>query len=355
MKRIIPFLLFAILSINISAENLSQKELNQILNEADDLIDDLEEGTQDRIGDAMLHQLRGQGMELQKLRESGINLKSVVSGVEEIDVRGTGEARGINMKLYRKRGLGGKETKLMIFFHGGGWALGSPEEYSYFCSSLAASGDVTVLVPYYSLTPEHSYYDALDDCISVIKYAVGMPKELGKFDGQINVGGDGAGGNLALSSVIYLVKDGKMKSKIKSLSLYYPIVSKDASATASWKKYGRGYGLDSRLMDIFTETRKYANEKRPGTPVSDVSDYPAEEGFEALRLLPPTMIIYGGRDLMFETIADFSSRLGKSGVKTQETRLPGALHGFVYGKSQPTALATSVRLTLSFLNLNPKN
>ncbi len=151
---------------------LTQQEKTQMLNEADDFIDDIPEGQSDRQADAILHALSGSGAELEAVRQSRNGLPNysedvVVRDITPID----GSARGIAMRLYRAKSSEGETLPLLVYFHGGGWCFGSLNSCASYCDTLAAKGDVAVLAVEYSLAPENPFPRGLSDCISAVEYA----------------------------------------------------------------------------------------------------------------------------------------------------------------------------------------
>lgn len=76
----------------------------------------------------------------------------------------------------------------VLWLHGGGFVVGSPDNYRRLAHRLARRGRAAVVLPRYRLAPEHPFPAALDDALAVA----------GALDGAVWLGGDSAGGNLAL-------------------------------------------------------------------------------------------------------------------------------------------------------------
>lgn len=314
---------------------ISEKEAAAMLAEADDFIDNLPDGIQDSEANAVLRANQGDFGSLRKLRASLEPSPSEAAGVNHTDF----SYKGMDLRLYSPE----SETPLplLVYIHGGGWALGSVNACSVLCDSLAATGKVSVLAFNYSLSPEVKYPKALEECVSVIELALQKQKEWNCS--SVSVGGDSAGGNLALASAFYLLDKGEGKD-IASLLLFYPVMKAFTERTPSWRKYSRGYGIDRRLMDAFFEA--YLSE---GLDTSGHLLSPGLAEDSLLRQLPPILIVRAERDIFFDQSTQFSDRLKKLGKKIDLVTFPGAVHSFATVEGQPTAFALGVKLFTDFL------
>lgn len=81
----------------------------------------------------------------------------------------------------------------MLYFHGGGYRMGSPAAWANFASRLSAATGLRIVVPDYRLAPEHPFPAAVEDALSAYAAAAHA------FGGSMFVGGDSAGGGLAAS------------------------------------------------------------------------------------------------------------------------------------------------------------
>lgn len=92
---------------------------------------------------------------------------------------------------------GAKPGAALLFIHGGGFIAGSPRTHRSFAAWLAHRAGVAVFSLDYRLAPEHPYPAALDDCVAALRAlrARGL---------QVVVGGDSAGGQLAIATALRL-------------------------------------------------------------------------------------------------------------------------------------------------------
>lgn len=331
---------------------ITPQEKTQMLTEADDLIDEIPEGSQDRQADAVLHALQGSTEELQQLRQSrdvAVETSDAVTVREICPLDGA--ARGINMRLYAPKSAEGKQIPLLVYFHGGGWTWGNLNSCGAFCNALAATGNIGVLAVDYSLAPENPFPRGLSDCISAVEYAFSNCADLFTSPELISVGGDGCGGNLALATALYFGENKTEGCHIRSLALFCPVVSVENDNSGSWKKYSRGYGLDRRLMEALIKAYDDGG-KAPemlGNISKEILKSPGKASGDMLGKFPPVLIISAERDILIDQGTDFAGRLKESAVKVERQVFPGAIHMFITSPGQPTAFQKAVTLTSDFL------
>ncbi len=331
---------------------ITEQEKIRMLNEADDYIDEIPEGQADRQADAVLHALHGSGAELQAIRES------ISKGIEssgKVDIRDItpsgGIARGLDMRLYQSKYHEKYAVPLLIYIHGGGWTFGNVDCGQAFCEAVSATGQVEVLAIDYSLAPENPFPQGLYDCVAAVEYVFENAEELGTSVGMVSLGGEGAGGNLALATALSLSENTEIKGSVKSLLLYNPIVDMENGNSGSWKRYSRGYGFDRRLMDAFI----MAYDDKGKAPVSfgsfekRVFKSPLKATDEQLGKLPPILMISSDRDILFDQGKEFAAKVERSDVRVDRIEFPGAVHSFISQPGQNTAFDKAVALTVSFL------
>ncbi len=136
---------------------------------------------------------------------------------------------------------------------------------------------------------------------------------------------------------------GECAGAIESLILFYPVTKAFADGSASWERFGRGYGLDTVLMDQFN--RAYAPAVPSGVSLIDVGLAPAE----AVADLPRTLLVAAGRDILRDQGAEFAGRLPAGKIRRVE--FPEAVHLFITVPGQEEAFRAAVTLASEFLEL----
>nr|XP_020476700.1 arylacetamide deacetylase-like 4 isoform X3 [Monopterus albus] len=86
----------------------------------------------------------------------------------------------------------------LVYFHGGGWVLGSIDSVDEVCRHVAKESDTTVVSVGYRLAPEHRYPAQLDDCEAATCHFLSVAEAEFRVDSRrVAVGGDSTGANLA--------------------------------------------------------------------------------------------------------------------------------------------------------------
>lgn len=91
----------------------------------------------------------------------------------------------------------------LLYFHGGGYVGGSPASHRRFVASLVDLTQARAWVPDYRLAPEHPYPAAVDDASA----AYGSLLDMGIEPGRLVIGGDSAGGGLAMALLLRLRRE----------------------------------------------------------------------------------------------------------------------------------------------------
>ena len=125
--------------------------------------------------------------------------------------------------------------------HGGGWIIGDLNSHDAVCVDIALDCNITVLAIGYDLAPEHPYPVALNQCSWIYKEICNHPGVYSVDGNKIAVGGDSAGGNLALALCLKMRSEG-FKLPLSQL-LIYPCVDLDFN-NPSYLKHANAPFLD---------------------------------------------------------------------------------------------------------------
>lgn len=234
-----------------------------------------------------------------------------VYAVEELD------ADGVPVRLYRPRERDDAAPAL-VYFHGGGFVVGSVETHDGITRALAKRADCIVVSVDYRLAPEHRYPAALDDCWTAARWIYSRAAELGIDDERIGVGGDSAGGALA-AIVARRGRDIAMPFAVQLL--LYPITATPAE-TPSYERFATGFGLTAEAMRWYW--RQYLGDS-DGAKNADIS--PA--ALIDLRRLPRAIVVTAEADVLRDEAETYGQRLQLSGVPTEGYRYDGMIHGFL--------------------------
>jgi acetyl esterase len=119
------------------------------------------------------------------------------------DIAIPGPAGVIPARVYDKRESRGAGP-VMVFYHGGGFVIGSLYTYEPYCAEIARLLDLPVISIDYRLSPEHSFPAPAEDCEAATRWIASNPDELGLEVTGIITSGDSAGGNLTIVTTMAL-------------------------------------------------------------------------------------------------------------------------------------------------------
>ncbi len=210
-------------------------------------------------------------------------------------------------------------TGLVVYFHGGGFCIGSIGVMDNVARELAHCADAAVVSVEYRLAPEHPYPAGLDDCDAVTRWAVANAARLGVLPDRVVVAGESAGGNLA--AAVALRRRANADPPLAGQVLIYPSVDTGASTHPSRAQFA-GLVVQRSTMDWFWAS--YSGGR-------DLSGDPGAAPLRAASLtgLPPAMVVLGGCDPLRDEGRLYARRLRDEGVEVEEVCYPGQPHGFV--------------------------
>ncbi|MDP3675645.1 MAG: alpha/beta hydrolase [Novosphingobium sp.] len=208
---------------------------------------------------------------------------------------------------------------LTVFFHGGGWVLGTLETHDATCRALAQASGAALLSVGYRLAPEHPYPTAAEDCYAATCWAADNATRLGLDGARLAVAGDSAGGNLA--AAVTLMARARGGPAIARQLLIYPVTEADFT-TASYQAHGgKGGFLSLAAMQRFWSD--YLAERDPGdAPLAAILRR------DDLAGLPPATVIVAEHDPLRDEGAAYAAKLAESGVSAELVEAPGMIHGF---------------------------
>lgn len=253
-------------------------------------------------------------------RQFADNMLAPVPGEAMAEVRDlrVGGAEGeLDARLYRP--LDRQDLPLLVFFHGGGFVIGTLDTHDNLCRSLAKQVGAVVVSVAYRLAPEARFPAAPLDCYAATCWLVEHATELG-FDGsRLAVAGDSAGGNLALA--VSRLAAQRQGPKISYQCLFYPVTDGRCDS-ASYQAFAEGYLLSRAMMAWFWQ--QYLVD--PGQIDDPLASPLAADSVTAL---PPTTMITAEFDPLRDEGEAFAQRLLEGGVPTRVERCEGMVHGFI--------------------------
>jgi len=236
-----------------------------------------------------------------------------VARVEDLMIPGTGGA--IPIRIYTPEGEPPFPT--LLFFHGGGWVIGSVAGSDGTCRALANRTGCVVVSVEYRLAPEHKFPAAVDDCYDATKWIAENAERIGVDPKRIVVSGISAGGNLA-AAVALMARDRGGPEVVHQL-LVVPATDFDFTRE-SYASNGQGYGLTSDSVAWFWD--QYVS-----TDADRRHPYAAPMRASDLRGLPSATVITAEFDPLRDEGQAYAMRLGDAGVSVSYTCYDGMIHG----------------------------
>ena len=226
----------------------------------------------------------------------------------------------IPIRIYTPEGEpDGAASPALVFFHGGGWVIGSIESHDGTARALVRDGRCVVVSVDYRLAPEHPFPAAPDDCAAATRWVAENAAEIGVDPARIAVGGDSAGGNLA-AVVAQMLRDQGGPALVFQL-LVYPVTSFDRN-TPSMVRNAEGYFLTRDAMLWFDGHYAPDAEQR-------ANPYAAPLLAADLSGLPPALVITAELDPLCDEGEAYAGKLSKAGVPVTHTQYTGVFHGFL--------------------------
>jgi acetyl esterase len=212
----------------------------------------------------------------------------------------------------------GRALPGIVYFHGGGFVIGSLDSHDGTCRALANASGCSVVSVDYRLAPEHRFPAAPEDCYAALRFVAERGAELGIDPRRLALAGDSAGGNLA--AVTALLARERRGPDLRFQLLIYPVADHRFD-TASYRDNAEGYFLTAAMMRWFWG--HYLERPEQG-------DDPLASPLRAKDLagLPPAQVITAEYDPLRDEGEAYAARLREAGVATELLRYPGQIHGF---------------------------
>ena len=190
------------------------------------------------------------------------------------------------------------ERWVILFFHGGGFTIGSTKDHTDLCGRLSEASAAKVLSIDYRLAPEHTFPAALEDCVASYRWLLNEGYEKSRI---IPVG-ISAGGTLVLSTLLYARDRGlELPSAACCMSPAVDMLFQGDSVNSNT---GKDWITADRLNSVRTA---YLGGRNPKEPL--VSPLYAD-----LRGLPPILIQVGSHELLLDDNLEFALHARRQGV-----------------------------------------
>lgn len=235
---------------------------------------------------------------------------------ETVDRWAMGNGRRILCRIYRPRT--DKKLPTFVYIHGGGWVWLSIDTSDRVARELAAAGEVSVVSVDYTLSPEAQFPRALEECAAVVRHIAAHGADWGLDQDRILIGGDSAGGNLALGTALMLRDQGG--PALQGILALYPVCD-SRSDTDSYREFESSYGLTRERMEYYWNAY---------VPHAADRAHPWAAPLRAdLTGLPPTLVLLAELDVLRSEGEALAAKLRAAGVPVEQETYAGLVHGFM--------------------------
>lgn len=209
----------------------------------------------------------------------------------------------------------------ILYSHGGGWVLGSPDTHDDICAEMAAGADCVVVLTDYRLAPEHRHPAQLEDTLKVWRWMREQGASNGINPDHIIAAGDSAGGQMSVALALTLRDLGL--AQVQAMALLYPVLGANME-TPSYIRNANASCLTRDDMRYYltsflgpADSPNWQDEKAVPLMVTDL------EG------LPPAYITVAGHDPLHDDGVMFHERLLAAGVVTELREEPALAHSYM--------------------------
>jgi acetyl esterase len=242
-----------------------------------------------------------------------------VAESRDVEIPGPGGPIPARLHLPRRPVGDSRPLPLLLWFHGGGWVLGSIGTHEPVARNFCRGAQVAVLNVDYRLAPEHPFPAAFEDAEAAFLWAHENAADLGIDPDRIALGGDSAGGNLSAAVSLARTRAG---GPAPAFQLLIVPATDLAGEYPSHDLFAEGYFLTKANMDWYKD-----HYLPPGVDRTDprVSPLLAED----LSGLPPAYIAVAGFDPLRDEGEAYAARLREAGVPVTLRRHGRAVHPFI--------------------------
>jgi epsilon-lactone hydrolase len=223
------------------------------------------------------------------------------------------------------------DDRVLLYFHGGGYVVGSPPTWRCFAGRLSRQANVRLLNFDYRLAPENPFPAAIDDAVAAYRELL----EQGRAPEKIALGGDSAGGALGITVMTVLRDAGDPLPACHLALCPWADVSNGAASLG-----------DPAVEDPNPELPALAAAMAENfLGGADPLDPRASPLFADLAGLSPVQVEVSGRDGIRDDAMRLATALEEAGVEVEIDVCDGAIHGYhMFAPETPEAATGTARL-----------
>ncbi|CAI1898528.1 Lipase 2 [Serratia grimesii] len=242
---------------------------------------------------------------------------SYQQNVNKIDIEINLTGNKILARLYKPFDITGT-LPVLVYFHGGGFVLGTPALSDSICEGLAFGAQCVVVSIDYRLAPEHQFPTGLQDAFEALNWVYHNAATLGIDPERIAVGGNSAGGNFA---AVLAQASTDVVPMLCHQVLLFPVVNYGFDST-SMREYAQGFFLSRNMMQWFWETYVPGHYDKQDPLISPLQAH-------QLKGVCSATIITAEYDILRDDAHSYAEKLIKAGVPVTLKCWNDSIHDFI--------------------------
>jgi acetyl esterase len=285
-----------------------------------------------RLQKLPMHALTAQQARAAYAGAAGV-LEIPVQAVERVESFSVAARDGfdIPVRLYAPTGA---KLPTLLYFHGGGFTIGSIATHDVLCRRLSHLAQCAVLSVDYRLAPEHKFPVAVDDCWDVVQWLAAQGGGHGLDAERIAVGGDSAGGTLAAVCAV-LARDAGLLLALQLL--FYPGTAGHQDSP-SHQRFAKGFALEAPQITYFFEHYIRSAADRNDWRFAPLDGLRPDGHVADLSGVAPVWLGLAECDPLVDEGVAYADRLRMAGVAVDLEIYKGVVHEFIkMGRALPEA------------------
>lgn len=245
-------------------------------------------------------------------------VEKIPAVVEDLMIPG-GPSGQVSVRIVRPENATGTLPAIM-YFHGGGWILGSKNTHDRLIREIANGANAAVVFVNYTPSPEAHYPVSIEEAYAATRYVAENGSELDVDGARLALAGDSVGGNMAAAVTILAKQRGG--PRIAYQVLFYPVTD-SSFETGSYQQFADGPWLTKPAMEWFWDAYAPDREVR-----KQITASPLRASGEELMGLPPALVIVDENDVLRDEGEAYAHKLMAAGVEVTAVRCLGTIHDF---------------------------
>jgi acetyl esterase len=271
-------------------------------------------------------------------------VKKLDAKIEDLTIPG-GPSKEVSIRIVRPGNYTGGALPVVMYFHGGGWILGSKNTHDRLIREIANGANVALVFVNYTPAPEAKYPVQIEQAYAATKYIAENGKKMNLDSSRLAIVGDSVGGNMA--TVVAMLAKQRRGPRITYQVLFYPVTDANFE-TASYREFAEGPWLTKAAMKWFWDAYAPDVAARKNPTAS-----PLQASLDELSGLPPALVITDENDVLRDEGEAYADKMMQAGVSVTAVRYLGAIHDFVM--LNPISDTNAARSAIQLANATLRN